>query len=166
MSKPEPAISLKISASAKPLPTLRRGPSTKGTWRLYRGLFGSQVRVQSSDAFARAMDIRGRRLMTFWYFVPVFGKSVPDISLDAIADLGCAEALPRPLFPVIPGERSLGGDRAQGKFEPQDRHRLRADNRCKQDAVRHWNMCAGSCCANAMKPRPRRVITSRVWRKR
>ena len=70
-------------------------------------------------------------------FHVVFGKTVPDISLNAVANLGYADC--RFLKPVYPGdtlERGLGGHRAEGKFQPQDRHRLCALARLRRDGRR------------------------------
>ena len=64
---------------------------TGGDVALYTALFGARFAVQSSDAFAKAIGYprrAGRRLLVFHI---VFGKTVPDISLNAVANLGYAE---------------------------------------------------------------------------
>ncbi len=69
---------------------------------LYTGLYGSRFAVQSSDAFARAIGYRQSPLDDWLVFHIVFGKTVPDISLNAVANLGYADG--RFLKPVYPGE--------------------------------------------------------------
>jgi 2-methylfumaryl-CoA hydratase len=69
---------------------------------LYTALYGSRFAVQSSDAFARAIGYEQSPLDDWLVFHVVFGKTVPDISLNAVANLGYAEG--RFLKPVYPGE--------------------------------------------------------------
>lgn len=75
---------------------------TTGDVALYNGLFGSRFAVQSSDVFARAIGYRQAPLDDLLVFHVVFGKTVPDISLNAVANLGYADC--RFLKPVYPGE--------------------------------------------------------------
>ncbi|WP_204265354.1 MaoC/PaaZ C-terminal domain-containing protein, partial [Enterobacter hormaechei] len=58
--------------------------------------------VQSSDAFARAIGYPGKPLDDLLVFHVVFGKTVPDVSLNALANLGYAEG--RFLKPVKAGQ--------------------------------------------------------------
>ena len=58
--------------------------------------------VQSSDAFAKAIGYPQSPLDDLLTFHVVFGKTVPDISLNALANLGYAEGGFR--RPVYPGE--------------------------------------------------------------
>ena len=58
--------------------------------------------MQSSDAFARALGYPQSPLDDWLVFHLVFGKTVPDISLNAVANLGYADG--RFLKPVYPGE--------------------------------------------------------------
>jgi len=74
---------------------------TAGDAALYQALFGSRFAVQSSDAFARAIGYRQAPLDDLLVFHIVFGKTVPDISLNAVANLGYADC--RFLKPVYPG---------------------------------------------------------------
>jgi 2-methylfumaryl-CoA hydratase len=69
---------------------------------LYTALYGSRFAVQSSDAFARAIGYERAPLDDWLVFHIVFGKTVPDISLNAVANLGYADG--RFLRPVYPGE--------------------------------------------------------------
>lgn len=74
---------------------------TRGDSALYMGLYGPRFAVQSSDAFARALGYPENPLDDMLVFHTVFGKTVPDISLNAIANLGYADG--RFLKPVYPG---------------------------------------------------------------
>jgi 2-methylfumaryl-CoA hydratase len=58
--------------------------------------------VQSADAFARAIGYPRSPLDDLLVFHVVFGKTVPDISLNAVANLGYAEC--RFLCPVYAGD--------------------------------------------------------------
>jgi 2-methylfumaryl-CoA hydratase len=73
-----------------------------GDRALYTALYGSRFAVQSSDEFARAIGYPGLPMDDLLVFNTVFGKTVPDISLNAIANLGYAECV----FsnPVYPGD--------------------------------------------------------------
>ena len=68
---------------------------------LSTALYGSRFAVQSSDPFARALGYPQSPLDDWLVFHVVFGKTVPDISLNAVANLGYAEG--RFLKPVFPG---------------------------------------------------------------
>ena len=75
---------------------------TTGDAALYAALYGTRFAVQSSDAFARAAGYARSPLDDWLVFHVVFGKTVPDISLNAVANLGYADG--RFLRPVYPGE--------------------------------------------------------------
>jgi 2-methylfumaryl-CoA hydratase len=75
---------------------------TTGDVALYQGLFGSRFAVQSSDAFARTIGYPSAPLDDLLVFHVVFGKTVPDISLNAVANLGYADCCF--LKPVYPGD--------------------------------------------------------------
>lgn len=74
---------------------------TRGDGALYMGLFGPRFAVQSSAAFARALGYPDSPLDDMVVFHTVFGKTVPDVSLNAVANLGYASC--RFLQPVFPG---------------------------------------------------------------
>ena len=74
---------------------------TAGDVALYQGLYGARFAVQSSAAFAKAIGYEDAPLDDLLAFHIVFGKTVPDISLNAIANLGYAEC--RFLKPLYPG---------------------------------------------------------------
>jgi len=75
---------------------------TSGDVALYGGLFGSRFAVQSSIEFARSLGYPTAPVDDFLTFHIVFGKTVPDISLNAVANLGYADC--RFLLPVYPGD--------------------------------------------------------------
>ena len=75
---------------------------TEGDVALYTALTGSRYALYSSDAFAREGDLDAAPIDPLLVFHTVFGKSVPDISLNAVANLGYAEG--RFLAPVFPGD--------------------------------------------------------------
>src|SRR5262245_62101978 len=75
---------------------------TVGDVALYIGLFGSRFAVQSSDAFAQAIGYPRAPVDDLLVFHIVFGKTVPDISINAVANLGYAAC--RFLAPVFPGD--------------------------------------------------------------
>jgi 2-methylfumaryl-CoA hydratase len=75
---------------------------TAGDVSLYTALYGSRFAVQSSDLFARAIGYPGAPVDDLLVFHIVFGKTVPDISLNAVANLGYANC--RFLAPVFPGD--------------------------------------------------------------
>jgi 2-methylfumaryl-CoA hydratase len=75
---------------------------TTGDVALYNGLFGARFAVQSSDTFARKLGYPRAPLDDLLVFHMVFGKTVPDISLNAVANLGYADC--RFLKAVYPGD--------------------------------------------------------------
>ena len=75
---------------------------TEGDVALYTGLTGSRYALYSSDAFARDGDLDAAPIDPLLIFHTVFGKTVPDISLNAVANLGYADG--RFLAPVYPGD--------------------------------------------------------------
>lgn len=74
--------------------------ATAGDVALYQGLTGGRFAVQSSAEFARSLGLPGAPLDDLLTFHLVFGKSVPDVSLNAVANLGYAEGrFHRSVFP-------------------------------------------------------------------
>jgi 2-methylfumaryl-CoA hydratase len=92
---------------------------TAGDVALYTGLYGSRFAVQSSDEFARAIGYPRAPVDDFLVFHTVFGKSVPDISLNAIANLGYAEC--RFLRPVYPDDTLSAASEVLGVRENANR---------------------------------------------
>src|SRR5688572_17759709 len=75
---------------------------TTGDAALYQALYGSRFAVQSSDTFSKAIGYPQAPLDDLLVFHTVFGKTVPDLSLNAVANLGYADC--RFLMPVYPGD--------------------------------------------------------------
>src|ERR1700704_4702772 len=75
---------------------------TAGDVTLYNGLFGPRFAVQSSDAFAQKLGYPRAPVDDLLVFHIVFGKTVPDVSINAVANLGYAAC--RFLSPVYCGD--------------------------------------------------------------
>ncbi len=75
---------------------------TTGDVALYNGLFGPRFAVQSSDEFAKAIGYPRAPIDDLLVFHIIFGKTVPDVSLNAVANLGYAGCYFRQ--PVFPGD--------------------------------------------------------------
>ena len=64
---------------------------TEGDVALYTALYGSRFALASSSEFAAACGMKPAPVDDLLVFHLVFGKSVPDISVNAVANLGYAE---------------------------------------------------------------------------
>ncbi|WP_208348540.1 MaoC family dehydratase [Pseudaestuariivita rosea] len=73
-----------------------------GERALYHALYPARHAIYSSDEFARGCGLAASPIDDLAAFHVVFGKTVPDISLNAVANLGYAEG--RFLQPVYPGD--------------------------------------------------------------
>ncbi len=73
-----------------------------GERALYHMLFPARHALHSSDQFAQSCGLPFSPLDDLIAFHVVFGKTVPDVSLNAVANLGYAEG--RFLAPVWPGD--------------------------------------------------------------
>ncbi|MGQ3487452.1 MaoC family dehydratase [uncultured Roseovarius sp.] len=73
-----------------------------GERALYHALYPARHALYSSDEFARGCGLPSSPLDDLAAFHVVFGKTVPDVSLNALANLGYAEG--RWLTPVYPGD--------------------------------------------------------------
>jgi len=73
-----------------------------GERALYHALYPARHALYSSDQFAQACGLSGSPIDDLAAFHVVFGKTVPDVSLNAVANLGYAEG--RWLKPVWPGD--------------------------------------------------------------
>ena len=62
-----------------------------GERALYHALYPARGALHSSDEFARACGLAASPLDDLITFHTVFGKTVPDVSLNAVANLGYAE---------------------------------------------------------------------------
>lgn len=75
---------------------------TDGDAVLYTGLYGGRFAFTSSVEFARRLGLPRAPIDDLLAFHLVFGKTVPDVSLNAVANLGYAQG--RFLAPVYPGD--------------------------------------------------------------
>ena len=75
---------------------------SSGDTALYTALFGSRFAVNSSDPFARTLGLPRAPIDSMLVFHLVFGRTVADVSLNAIANLGYAGG--RFGLPVYPGD--------------------------------------------------------------
>ena len=117
---------------------------TSGDVALYTALYGPRFAVQSSDEFARSLGYPRAPVDDLIVFHTVFGKTVPDISLNAIANLGYAEC--RFLEPVYPGDTLSAASEVIGLRE--NSNAPRASSTCAprgatSTARRCWSTCAG-----------------------
>ncbi len=92
---------------------------TAGDVALYTALYGSRFAVQSSHAFAHAIGYPAAPVDDLLVFHVVFGKTVPDISLNAVANLGYAEC--RFIRPVYPGDTLTAASEVIGLKENSSR---------------------------------------------
>ena len=74
----------------------------EGERALYHALYPARHALYSSDVFAADCGLDGSPVDDLIAFHVVFGKTVPDVSLNAVANLGYAEG--RWLLPVYPGD--------------------------------------------------------------
>src|SRR5215471_16508689 len=119
---------------------------TAGDVALYTALYGPRFAVQSSDEFARALGYPRAPVDDLLVFHVVFGKTVPDISLNAVANLGYADC--RFLKPVYPGDTLTATSEVIGLKENSSRKtgtvyvRSRGRNQHRQDVLEYvrWVM--------------------------
>ena len=92
---------------------------TEGDVALYIGLTGSRFALHSSDAFAQSIGYEQAPIDDLLLFHMVFGRTVADISLNAIANLGYAQCV----FgaPVFPGDTILARSQVIGLKENSNR---------------------------------------------
>ncbi len=88
---------------------------TDGDRALYIALTGDRQPLFCSDAFARDLGYPSAPLHDLVVFHIVFGKSVPDISLNAVANLGYADV--RFHRPVFAGDTLTAQSEVLGKRE-------------------------------------------------
>jgi 2-methylfumaryl-CoA hydratase len=92
---------------------------TEGDRALYTALYPTRFALYSSDAFARSCGLPASPLEDLAAFHVVFGKTVPDVSLNAVANLGYAEL--RFLRPVYPGDTLTATSEVIGLKENSNR---------------------------------------------
>ena len=92
---------------------------TEADQALYTALFGARFAPHNALPFAQGLGLRARPLDDMLVFHIVFGKTVQDISLNAIANLGYADC--RFLTPVYPGDTISAVSEVLGMRENQNR---------------------------------------------
>ncbi len=92
---------------------------TAGDVALYTGLYGGRFAVQCADPFAQSIGYPRAPIDDLLVFHVVFGKTVPDISLNAVANLGYADC--RFLAPVYPGDTLSADSEVIGLKENSNR---------------------------------------------
>jgi len=92
---------------------------TAGDVALYNALYGPRFALTSSDEFARFCGLPASPVDPLVAFHMVFGKTVPDISLNAVANLGYAEGLF--LRAVYPGDTLTATSEVIGLKENSNR---------------------------------------------
>ena len=75
---------------------------TEGDRAVYGSLYPTRFAVPSSTAFAASVGLDPHPVEELIAFHIAFGKTVPDVSLNAVANLGYAEL--RFHEPVVPGD--------------------------------------------------------------
>lgn len=92
---------------------------TEGDVSLYSALYGSRFALTSSDEFARSLGLKRAPVDDLLVFHIVFGKTVPDVSLNAVANLGYAAGT----FgaPVYPGDMLATNSTVLGLKENSNR---------------------------------------------
>lgn len=92
---------------------------TPGDGALYNALFGGRFAVQSADTFAQAIGYPRSPIDDLLVFHIVFGKTVPDVSLNAVANLGYANC--RFLKAIYPGDTLTATSEVIGLRENSNR---------------------------------------------
>jgi 2-methylfumaryl-CoA hydratase len=88
---------------------------TEGDCALYIGLTGDRYPLHSSAEYARSLGYERETVNDLLVFHMVFGKTVNDVSLNAVANLGYAGL--RFLAPVYPGDTVRSVSEVLGKKE-------------------------------------------------
>ena len=88
---------------------------TEGDCALYVGLYGDRYPLHSSAEYAGSLGYAGVTINDMLVFHMVFGKTVNDVSLNAVANLGYAGV--RFLAPVYPGDTLRSVSEVLGKKE-------------------------------------------------
>jgi 2-methylfumaryl-CoA hydratase len=87
----------------------------EGDCALYVGLYGDRFPLHCSAEYARSLGYERETVNDLLVFHTVFGKTVNDVSLNAVANLGYADV--RFLAPVYPGDTLRSVSEVLGKKE-------------------------------------------------
>ena len=91
---------------------------TSGDVALYTALFGTRFALNSSDPFARSLGLPAAPLDSMLVFHMVFGRTVAEVSRNAIANLGYAGV--RFGAPVFPGDTLVADSEVIGLKQNTD----------------------------------------------
>lgn len=91
---------------------------TEGDAAVYRALFGTRLAADSSTPFARSLGFERAPLDDLLVFHLVFGRTVPDVSRNAVANLGYADG--RFSAPVYPGDTLAAASEVLGVRQNKD----------------------------------------------
>ena len=131
--------------------TLRDGDAS-----LYSALYGARFAPQSAEAFAQAIGYPRSPIDDLLAFHVVFGKTVPDVSLNAVANLGYADC--RFLKAVYPGDTLSSTSEVIGLRENSNRQSGVVYVRSRGVA---WRMV--SPIRKSSKNRPAAVLDAGAW---
>jgi len=92
---------------------------TAGDVALYTALYGPRFALFSADSFAQTCGLSQSPVDPLVVFHMVFGKTVPDVSLNAVANLGYADG--RFLGPVHAGDTVSSSSEVLGQKENSNR---------------------------------------------
>ena len=143
MTKTTPGNFFEDFRLGQTIATRRRAPSRRRRRALQRRSTARASRCSRPTRSRYAIGYPRAPVDDLLVFHIVFGKTVPDISLNAVANLGYADC--RFLARSIPATRSTAtsrGHRPEGEFQPQDRHRLRALDRLQPGRHEGARICA------------------------
>ena len=115
MSKTDPGRFFEDFAVGQELCHATPRTVTEADGALYTALTGSRFALHSSDVFARALGLPRAPLDDILVFHLVFGRTVADISLNAVANLGYADCVFG--VPVYPGDDLTANSRVLGLRE-------------------------------------------------
>jgi 2-methylfumaryl-CoA hydratase len=91
---------------------------TTGDVAMYQALYGSRTALSSSDPFAQSLGMPRAPVDSMLAFHMVFGRTVADISLNAIANLGYAGG--RFGVPLYPGDTIVSDSEVIGLRQNKD----------------------------------------------
>jgi 2-methylfumaryl-CoA hydratase len=143
---------------------------TEGDRSLYIGLTGSRTALGTAETTAQQLGLDRRPLEDLLVFNTAFGKTVPDISLNAVANLGYADV--RFVSHVYPGDTLAVDTEVIGLKENSNRKsgvvyvRSTAKNQHGQEVLTwiRWVMVHkrdhGAVCGEAVVPAMEAVVPS------
>lgn len=149
---------------------------TEGDRSLYIGLTGSRTALCTAETNARQLGFEHRPLEDLLVFNTAFGKTVPDISLNAVANLGYAEV--RFVSHVYPGDTLAVESEVIGLKENSNRKsgvvyvRSTARNQHGGEVLSwvRWVMVHkrdhGATCGEAVVPATQAVVPAERLRRR